>query len=177
MKPSTELGRKIRELRKARGWTLKELSSRLGVSVMTLQRAETAQVSPSVALLLDIARCLDKPVSYFLDEDRPTYRFFDQKDIPVIDKEGLNQIEFVARGTLSNDLSVSLARVAAGTSFSGRDDSCVVATHIIDGEQELIYRGEIRRLGQGDTVCYDASFKHSTRYVTDSAIIQVKKAI
>ena len=175
MKPSKELGRKIRELRKSRGWTLKEMSSRLGVSVMTLQRAETAQVSPSVALLLDIARCLDKPVSYFLDEDKPSCRVFTKDDIEVIEEEGFRRVEFVTRGLVSNDISASLGLAEAGTTMAAREDNCVEATYVVDGDQELVYRGEIRRLGPGDTVCYDASFKHSTRFLSDSTVVQIKK--
>src|SRR5688572_5600514 len=41
-----ELGRKITELRKSKGWTQEELVEKCNVSVRTIQRIESGEVTP-----------------------------------------------------------------------------------------------------------------------------------
>ena len=45
------LARRLRELRKERGWTLDDLATRSGISRATLSRTENGEVSPTAALL------------------------------------------------------------------------------------------------------------------------------
>lgn len=48
----------VRQWRERRGWSLRELGSRAGVSYVTLQRIETGAMSPTVATLEKVARAL-----------------------------------------------------------------------------------------------------------------------
>ena len=67
-----ELGQKIRQARKAKGWSLKTFSEKIGISIMTLQRIETGQVSPSVRLIVDIAYYLGRPITDFVQDKERT---------------------------------------------------------------------------------------------------------
>jgi len=66
-----KIGRRIRAERKARGFSLKELAEKCGVSTMTLQRIETGKTSPSVAVLAQIAHYLSQPIDFFIKEEHP----------------------------------------------------------------------------------------------------------
>ncbi len=73
------MGRQIRELRKARGMTLAELSSRTGLSVSYVSQVERSVSSPSVIALYEISRALGVNVSYFFADggaDKDSERAF-----------------------------------------------------------------------------------------------------
>jgi transcriptional regulator with XRE-family HTH domain len=61
--------------RRIRGWraedklTLQELAERSGVATSTIQKIETGQMMPSVAVLLKVARGLGRPISDLVRDD------------------------------------------------------------------------------------------------------------
>ncbi|MER8041496.1 XRE family transcriptional regulator [Streptomyces sp. NPDC094032] len=58
----TEVGPRLRRIRRERGATLAELSAATGISVSTLSRLESGQRKPSLELLLPIARAHQVPL-------------------------------------------------------------------------------------------------------------------
>lgn len=58
----TEVGPRLRRIRRARGATLADLSTSTGISVSTLSRLESGQRRPSLELLLPIARAHQVPL-------------------------------------------------------------------------------------------------------------------
>ncbi|GAA2769971.1 helix-turn-helix domain-containing protein [Streptomyces showdoensis] len=58
----TEVGPRLRRIRRERGATLAELSATTGISVSTLSRLESGQRKPSLELLLPIARAHQVPL-------------------------------------------------------------------------------------------------------------------
>ncbi len=168
MSGSNDLGDKIRAQRKSMGWTLRDLAERLGVSVMTVQRIETGKVSPSVVMLQDIAHALEKPLNGFLPDEGAAMKIFDQKKIPASNNVNCRQVDVAPAGLISNDLTITIRDCVAGSVIGPRQTNAMESIHLLDGEQELLYRGRKVTLGPGDTVVFDASFKHSITSVTDS---------
>jgi transcriptional regulator with XRE-family HTH domain len=67
-----KLGLRLRELRRARRLTTRELAARSGVSASLVNQVETGRAAPSVHSLRRIARGLHVPVAeFFLDGDEP----------------------------------------------------------------------------------------------------------
>ncbi|WP_418960637.1 helix-turn-helix domain-containing protein [Streptomyces tritici] len=58
----TEVGPRLRRIRRDRGVTLAELSAATGISVSTLSRLESGQRRPSLELLLPLARAHQVPL-------------------------------------------------------------------------------------------------------------------
>ncbi|MBU0515461.1 MAG: helix-turn-helix domain-containing protein [Proteobacteria bacterium] len=170
-----ELGHRIRVERKAKGWTLKELSSRVGISVMTLQRIETAQVSPSVALLLDIAHCLERPIGHFLDEKSPLLRVFSWKDLNRMSDEIKEVVDLIPLGMVSNDIAVQLETGRRDKTKPPRASEGRAAVHVLEGSAVVVHRGKRVALSQGETVCYDASVKHAVRLPASAMVLKVVK--
>lgn len=52
------MDRLLRTWRERRGWSLRELGKRSGVSYVTIQKVETGTMSPTVATLSKLARAL-----------------------------------------------------------------------------------------------------------------------
>lgn len=70
---STQLGDKIRALRKEKQMTLDKLATEAGISKSYLWELENRpSPKPSAEKLDSLAKILGKPVSYFLDEDGAT---------------------------------------------------------------------------------------------------------
>ena len=65
------MGKRVREIRKNAGLSMKELAAKVGVSFLTIQRIETGKVSPSVALLSEIAYHLNYPLASLVAEGKP----------------------------------------------------------------------------------------------------------
>jgi transcriptional regulator with XRE-family HTH domain len=65
-----ELGRKISELRKAKGWTQEELVEKCNISVRTIQRIETGEVMPRTYTVKTIFGALDYELDKVFAEDR-----------------------------------------------------------------------------------------------------------
>jgi transcriptional regulator with XRE-family HTH domain len=70
-----ELGKKITELRKAKGWTQEELVEKCNVSVRTIQRIETGEVTPRTYTVKTILAALDfdlNQLGAFVDDKEQT---------------------------------------------------------------------------------------------------------
>ncbi len=62
----------LRSWRERRGWSLRDLDERSGVSYVTIQKIEAGVVNPTVATLKKIARALRIPIrDLFPAERRP----------------------------------------------------------------------------------------------------------
>jgi|TARA_B110000483_G_C18171112_1_gene533320 transcriptional regulator with XRE-family HTH domain len=65
----SSIGPKIRELRSVRGLSLQQLSNRSDVSPAAIHKVEQGNMVPTITTLLKLAAALDRPVSFFVDED------------------------------------------------------------------------------------------------------------
>lgn len=64
------LGVKIKELRNAKGWTLKALAEHSKLNINTLSMIETGKTSPSIYTLQQLAKALNVPlVDFFKDSE------------------------------------------------------------------------------------------------------------
>src|SRR5262252_3344766 len=64
------LALRIRDERRRRGWTLKQVASRLSISVATLSAIENQQVSPDVRLLPQLSEALDTRLDRLLPRSK-----------------------------------------------------------------------------------------------------------
>lgn len=62
------VGRRVRVARKAAGLNGQELASRIGMSQSYISEIERGNRNPSLPTLFKIAKTLDKPISFFLQE-------------------------------------------------------------------------------------------------------------
>jgi len=64
---NTELGRRIKQLRLAQGYTLKDIESKVGVSATHVSEVERGKTSPTVGALGKIAQALQVNPSFLVD--------------------------------------------------------------------------------------------------------------
>src|SRR5437764_6061892 len=91
----SQIGARVRARRNSRGWTLREIAERSGVSSRFLSDLEAGRGNISVARLADVAQALDIPLASLLPSE--------EKQRPVVALVGL-------RGAGKSTIGKALAR-------------------------------------------------------------------
>lgn len=73
MMKQPELGKKISELRKSKGWTQEELVEKCNISVRTIQRIETGEVTPRSYTIKTILSALDSDFDQVVNDADTAY--------------------------------------------------------------------------------------------------------
>ena len=156
-----EVGTKVREIRKKTGRSMKDLAGKVGVSVLTIQRIETGKVSPSIALLSEIAYHLNYPLaSMVVEEERPVILIEGSKQ-PVIQSRNMKLKILAHRGVLDEDISVQAGKVEKGEFVSKHKNEGVELTYIIKGKHSFTYGGKRFEIKEGDLLCHSGKELHS----------------
>ncbi|MFQ5416823.1 MAG: helix-turn-helix domain-containing protein [Myxococcota bacterium] len=167
------ISRRVRERRDAKGLTLQELALRSGVATSTIQKVETAQMIPSVAVILKIARGLGLSAADLVSDggDESTAIHLCARDRHPIDIAGKMVLERLA-ADLANS-SVDMWRVTLQPGVSSGSEAIQY-----DGEELVVCEdgcvtfrvGERdHRLTAGDSLHFRASIAHAWRNDGDCA--------
>jgi transcriptional regulator with XRE-family HTH domain len=155
-----EVGNRIRQIRKNMHLSMKELAKRVGVSTLTIHRIETGEVSPSVAVLSEIAHQLNHPItSFFPDAKDLTIIKADEQ--PVAESSALALRLLVPKGIISDSISISLGKARPGECVSSHTNPGVEITYIISGRCVFVYDGKNYDLKEGDIIYFRAKHPHA----------------
>lgn len=159
-------GEKIRQVREHKGYTLKVVAQKAGVSESLVSQIERNHVSPAIDTLLSLADVLDISLEYLFDEYR--------KSRPV-------QIIRAAERVSINDDEITYEQLAKPSTSESQDSiECYVLhipagshTHrgsyghigrefgiITKGTAKLTYENTEYLLYEGDSVSFSAGQKH-----------------
>jgi transcriptional regulator with XRE-family HTH domain len=64
------IGPKVRQLRRQKNLSLQQLAERSGVSAAAIHKLERNGMVPTITTLMKLATALNRPVAYFVEEDR-----------------------------------------------------------------------------------------------------------
>lgn len=157
------VGKRLRELRKEHGLSIRSLARLSGLNVNTLSSIENNKTSPSVSTLQQVATALQLPIN----------AFFESEIIPqtiVYQKEPDRQTATFTHGTLS-DLGAGFTRSGLEpflvTLDSGADsgDTPIVHTglefvYCLQGVISYEVDNEIYNLAPGDSLLFEAHLPH-----------------
>jgi transcriptional regulator with XRE-family HTH domain len=168
VEPARRLGREIRGLRKARGYTLAVLAARTGLSVGYLSLLERDLSTPSINALHAISRALGVTISWF----------FDAGEIPAAERDFVvrrgrrRRLDFSA-GIVDELLSPSLTgalELLASRFPPGTSSGATPYTHdgeeagvVIRGKLELWVDGKVFLLEAGDSFGFPSTLAHRYR--------------
>lgn len=85
------VGHRIKNLRKEKNMTLRELSHKTGISVSFLSDIENGRSNPSLERLKDIAGVLDVTVSFLMGEEEKASNHISTKAYHTLDATGLSE--------------------------------------------------------------------------------------
>ncbi|RWO82092.1 cupin domain-containing protein [Mesorhizobium sp.] len=157
-------GGQIRELRKVKGLTLKEVAGSAGISVGYLSQIERNQSKLPIGVLKSISTSLGVQINWFFHgSDVPT----DEKSI-VVRANNRRKLTFTALGieeellspNLSGPLELLMSTIAAGADSGDYSHEGVEAGLVISGTLDLWVSGQFFRLNAGDSFSFKSTEVH-----------------
>jgi transcriptional regulator with XRE-family HTH domain len=162
------IGSEIRNLRKARGYTLAVLAARSGLSVGYLSLLERDISTPSINALHSISRALDVTISWFFNGDSAPP---EERDLVV--RRGRRRRLDYSTGIVDELLSPTLAgqlELLSSRFLPGASSGEQPYTHageeagvVVRGSLELWIDGKILLLEAGDSFGFASSLPHRYR--------------
>jgi len=162
-----ELGIRIRNVRKERGLTLKELERVSGFSATHISEIERGKTSPTIGALVRISQALGKDTSFFLEEEQLNEIALVRRDERAPLPPGVAKVrgEYLTPGIPGGRLNAYMIYLEAGDAkevvyepHAGEEGVLVVA-----GRVEALIGGRAITMDVGDSVQYPADRAHGFR--------------
>lgn len=160
--PLTQIGRKVRMLRKTRGLTLREVAEEVGISSSYLSQFESGKVGIAFSTLVRLAHYFEQNVSdlvrTFDEEPRPLLSRSDGRPLLVVnDKLSIEWL--VADPTCRMEVDITIIRPggsAGGTYSHEGEELC----YVLQGEVDVTVGSEKYKLHQGDMLYFSSETAH-----------------
>lgn len=163
------VGERVKMIRKQKGLTLEDLSSRTGYDVSMLKEIEDDMVSPPLGILVRLSKALDMKLGYLLSsgESKP-YSIIRKKDRKPISRYASKKgVRFgYAYESLAPDKKDRTMEPFLVT-LEPADEEPELSTHegdefifVMDGEMEVRLGDEVHVLQPGDCIYYESSIPH-----------------
>lgn len=162
-----QISARVRRWREAADLTLQELASRSGVATSTIQKIETGQMVPSIAILLKVARGLGRRPSELLHEgsDELEVVHLRRQERHPVGVEGKLLVERLSGELADPRLETWRVTIHPGQS-SGESSIQFEGEEIVVCEEgEVVFRvgDQDHILGTGDVLHFKARNPHSFR--------------
>jgi transcriptional regulator with XRE-family HTH domain len=164
---ATRLGTRVRELRRRRGMTLKDLGRMAGLSHPFLSQLERGLARPSVGSVERIADALGVSVGDLWAPDRPSLdaRLVRREDGEV-HAHAATSAPGGLREVLAADPELRLVEWSGGSRRWPEEPTVhpgVVAVYVVRGELEVEVGDAVHRLEEGDALRFDGASPHRLR--------------
>jgi len=170
---SSNVGRKIKQLREFQNISIEELAERAGLSSKLVKQIEEEQAYPSLGPLIKIARALGVRLGTFLDDEITS-------NCVVVKKEDKRKVmRFPSKETRVGDLNFESLGFNKKDRYMepflitidpGDENEPIISTHegeeflyILEGEVVVTCGNETHVLKPGDSIYYDSVLPHNVR--------------
>lgn len=168
------VGSEIRQLRKARELTLKDLSSGAGVSLSHLSAIERGASNPSMEVLAQIADTLDVPLDWLFPrrtgtgpmEQSHVVRAHNRRDLNMLYAEDVAELGYqdaLLSASIGGQFYMGLAIYEPHSDRPDRTLHQPEGEHhglVLQGELELQLGSEVITLREGDSYSFPADIPH-----------------
>lgn len=158
------IGKVLRELRQARGWTLDQLAAQTGVSKPMLGQIERGESNPTVVTLWKIASGLHVPFATFLDTPAEDAVIVKREHNPVVlSDEGAYRLETIFSSPQPYPLEVFYVRLGpCHTHHAKAHGSHIMEViWVLNGQLTLTRNGVTHELDPGDSIRFTADYDHA----------------
>jgi transcriptional regulator with XRE-family HTH domain len=167
------LGDRIRRVREMRGLTTKDLSSRTGIDIDTLERTESGEMIPALGQLARLGKALDMKMGYFIspgiekfmtvvrkDERRPISRYGETKSM----RYGYSY-ESLAPEKADRLMEPFIVTLVPTDTEELSTHAGQEFLYVLEGEMKVQVGDRVDFLKPGDAVYYDSNQPHFVRCV------------
>ncbi len=169
MPTTEEVGRRLKEVRKAREMTLKEVAQASGMSPTHISEIERGKTSPTVGALKRIAAALGKDTAFFVEEEPlPRVSVVKKEDRETVLLKGVSD-GFVTGRALTTGIPAGRMRLV----LIEQDEGGAWEPHSHDGEEAIVMiQGRVKAtvggeefiLEPGDCLHYSAAREHTAAF-------------
>jgi transcriptional regulator with XRE-family HTH domain len=167
------LGDRIRRVRETQGLTIKDLSSRTGIDIDTLERTESGEMIPALGQLARLGRALDMKMGYFIspgiDKPMTVVRKHERQPISRYGETKSMQYGYFYE-SLAPEKADRLMEPFIVTLVPTETEE--FSTHagqeflyVLEGEMKVQVGDRVDFLKSGDAVYYDSNQPHFVRCV------------
>lgn len=175
------LGGRIKELRRQKGFTLKDLAERTDLSPAMLSQVENNIVAPSISTLWTFAEALGVKIGHFFQEDAPEDDDFvltrSGSEPPVQRNELPHTIPYkdLAHGLADKTMHPFLIDCGEPCEFSIKEMTYEGEEflHVLGGQLTVEYGDRRMELGPGDSIYYNAQVPHRLRAANGARVLAV----
>ncbi len=164
-----EVGRRLKEVRRQRDMTLKEVAEASGMSPTHISEIERGKTSPTVGALRKIANALGKDTAYFVEEKPfPKVSVVKKEDRESILLQGADDT-FLSAKALTNGIPAGRVKVVLvdheqGGKRSPHSHDGEEAILVLKGEAKVQVGGEEFVVGPGDCLHFSSKVEHSAEF-------------
>ena len=164
--PAPAIGPRVRALRDAMGFSLRDLAERSGVSAPMLSQVERGETSPTLAVATKIAAGLELTLSQLLRLDEGQHVSVSRAGGRRRSERGGHRFEELTPPLPGQRADVSLHSLKPGATTGGRADPPMhepgsrETAVVLAGMLALIVDGTRYELRAGDCVTFDADLPH-----------------
>jgi quercetin dioxygenase-like cupin family protein/DNA-binding XRE family transcriptional regulator len=174
IKPSEEetvlkVGESVREIRKNKGLSLRDISQRTGLEVDFLSEIEEGKVSPPLGIIIKLAKALKKKMGYFISGTEEFPYTIVRKDKGLLisrfdsHKTHTYGYEFMSLAPYKKDrymepVLVTLEPTDIEEERSTHDGQEFI--YVLEGTMEVHVGDETHLLEPGDAIYYDSTIPH-----------------
>jgi transcriptional regulator with XRE-family HTH domain len=172
----TAVATRIKALREASGYSLRDLAERSGVSATMLSQVERGATSPTLAVATKIAAGLELSLSQLLRLDEAEHVVIGRAAEHRRHSRGGHRIEELSPPLpgLRADVSAHELDPGAATGEPGdapmHEPGSRETAVVLEGEVTLVFGEQRHRLGAGDSVTFDADLPHHFENESDEPV-------
>lgn len=164
----SEIGPKLRDLRKQAGLSLQQLAVKADVSAAAIHKIEQSGMVPTITTLLKIAGALGRPVGYFVDEEMvsdPTVLVRRGEQRPILTSHTGIELAGISGAYGRFLLAGARATVAPGASSGDQwlEHPGEELVYLLAGTLEFVVNEQTYLLHPGDSLHFRTVQRHSWR--------------
>lgn len=164
------VGQRIRSIREERGWSLRALAERCGLSINAISLIERGENSPTVSSLHLLATALGVSITDFFEDEREQAVVFVRPMARLRSEANGIVMESLGIGLRNQQLEPFLIRVAAG---AGNIDQPVSHpgeefVYCLEGEIDYCVGDHVYQLESGCSLLFEAAIPHCFRNTTET---------
>jgi transcriptional regulator with XRE-family HTH domain len=179
----SSIGPKLRELRVQRGMSLQQLAAQSDVSAAAIHKIERGGMVPTITTLLKIAAAVNRPVSYFVEEqigeNRPVAHIRHGDRSPIFTAHRGIDLAGISGPYGRFFLAGAIATVQPGANSGDKpmEHPGEELIYVLDGTFEVEVDGEHFALGEGDSLHFRTDRPHRWHNTTRTPIKAVWLAL
>jgi transcriptional regulator with XRE-family HTH domain len=169
----TQVGQRLRELRKKRGLSLRALARLCGLSINAISRIERGKSSPTVSSLHQLATALKVPITSFFNDGIEQTTILVRKDRGLRSQIRGVMIESLGSGLPNQQIEPFYLTLEPGAESGTEpiEHPGEEFIHCIEGQVEYKVGDTWHHLNAGDNLLFQATQKHQCRNTSDSSAI------